>query len=72
MSEQGWTRVFIAAAIFNLAVGLPLLLDPAMGPKLLPLPAGDFIWPRLAGGLIVVLGSAISPSRAISTAIAVP
>ncbi len=56
MSEQGWTRVFIAAAIFNLAVGLPLLLDPAMGPKLLPLPAGDFIWPRLAGGLIVVFG----------------
>ena len=56
MTEQGWTRLFIAAAIFNLLVGLPLLLDPAMGPKLLPLPAGDFIWPRIAGGLIVMFG----------------
>jgi hypothetical protein len=56
MTEQGWTRLFIAAAIFNLLVGLPLLIDPAMGPKLLPLPAGDFIWPRIAGGLIVMFG----------------
>lgn len=56
MSEQGWTRFFVVAAIFNLAVGLPLLLDPAMGPKLLPLPAGDFIWPRLMGALIAVFG----------------
>ncbi len=56
MTEQGWTRLFIAAAIFNLLVGLPQLIDPAMGPKLLPLPAGDFIWPRIAGGLIVMFG----------------
>jgi len=55
MSEQGWTRVFVAAAIFNFLVGLPLLLDPTMV-KLLPLPSGDFIWPRLAGALIVMFG----------------
>lgn len=57
MSEQGWTRVFILAAIFNILIGLPLLLDPTMI-KLLPLPSGDFIWPRLAGGVIFVFGIA--------------
>lgn len=56
MSEQGWTRLFVAAAVFNLLVGLPLLIAPAMGPDILPLPAGDLIWPRLAGALIVVFG----------------
>jgi hypothetical protein len=55
MGEQGWTRVFVAAAIFNVLIGLPLLIDPAMI-KLLPLPSGDFIWPRLAGGLIFMFG----------------
>ena len=56
MGEQGWTRVFILAAIFNVLIGLPLLLDPAMGPKILPLPADDLIWPRLAGGMIFIFG----------------
>lgn len=56
MSEQGWIRVFTAAAIFNVLIGLPLLIDPSMMPKFVPLPAGDFIWPRLAGGLIFFMG----------------
>ncbi len=56
MSEQGWTRIFIAAAIFNILIGLTLLIDPAAMPKFVPLPAGDFVWPRLAGGLILLMG----------------
>lgn len=56
MSEAGWTRVFVIAAIFNILIGLPLLLDPSIMPKFIPLPAGDFIWPRIAGGLIFVMG----------------
>ncbi len=56
MSEQGWTRVFVVAAIFNVLIGLPLLLDPAMGPTILPLPAVDLIWPRLTGGMIFIFG----------------
>lgn len=55
MSESGWTRVFVLAAIFNILVGLPILIDPTMI-KLLPLPAGDFVWPRLAGALILMFG----------------
>lgn len=56
MGEQGWTRVFILAAIFNVLIGLPLLLDPAMGPKFLPLPPDELIWPRLTGGMILIYG----------------
>lgn len=56
MSETGWTRVFVAAAIFNALVGLQLLIAPASGIDALPLPAGDFLWPRMAGGLILMFG----------------
>ncbi len=56
MSETGWTRLFGLAAIFNILIGLLLLIDPSMMPKFVPLPADDFIWPRLAGGLIFFMG----------------
>ena len=56
MTEQGWTRVFVLAALFNALVGLQFLIAPASGLDALPLPAGDYLWPRLAGGLILMFG----------------
>jgi hypothetical protein len=52
-----WTVIFVVAALFNFAVGLPMLLAPeamlaALGQ---PVPA-DLLMTRLASLLIVVLG----------------
>lgn len=54
--SDSWSRAFVVAAIFNLLIGLCLLIAPGAGPALLPLPAGDWLWPRFAGGLILAFG----------------
>ena len=52
-----WTVVFILAAVFNVAVGLPLLIAPeAMLASLGQAVPDDLLMTRLASLLIVVLG----------------
>lgn len=58
MSEISWRRVFLAAGIINVIVGLVMLLAPATGASMtrLPIPADTFVFVRLAGGLIAAMG----------------
>jgi hypothetical protein len=52
-----WVFVFGLAAIFNLAVGLPMLLAPEVFFSLTGQPApADLLFVRMSGGLIAVFG----------------
>lgn len=56
MSDSFWMRLFLLAAIFNVLVGLPLLIDPTMVASPLPLPEGSWLFVRMAGACIVTFG----------------
>ena len=58
MSDTFWIRLFLVAGVYNLLAGLPMLLAPSTmaGISGLAMPAGDLMFPRLAGSLIVTLG----------------
>ena len=51
-----WKIVFAVAALFNLAVGLPLLLAPAAFYAALGQPVSDVLNAQVAGALIAVFG----------------
>ncbi len=55
MTDRFWMRFFAFAGIFNLLIGLPLLIDPGLLGKssIFPLPSGDWFWLRIAGACIV-------------------
>jgi hypothetical protein len=58
MSETGWRRVFLAAGVINIIVGLLLVLRPVTLASMtgLPVPADTFLYARLAGLLIATMG----------------
>lgn len=57
MSNSAWRVVFAAAAFFNCAVGLPLLLAPAQGVALMGVPAqASMLFVQMSGALIVMFG----------------
>ncbi len=58
MNETGWQRVFLAAGVINVVVGLLMLLAPATAASMarLPIPADTHLFVRLAGGLIATMG----------------
>lgn len=58
MSESGWQRVFLAAGLINVIVGILMVLAPvtAVSAMSLPVPRDSFIFVRLAGGLIGAMG----------------
>jgi hypothetical protein len=59
MSDIVWKIVFAAAALFNAAVGAPLLFAPVQGLALMGLgPQPLLLFVQLAGGLIVMFGLA--------------
>lgn len=59
MSDTIWKIVFGAAALFNTAVGAPLLFVPVQGLALMGLgPQPLLLFVQLAGGLIVMFGLA--------------
>lgn len=52
-----WRTFFVAAAIFNVLAGLPLLLAPEMMAVSLDMPPpADRLFPQLAGILIICFG----------------
>ncbi|MDO9337801.1 MAG: hypothetical protein Q7T61_15510 [Caulobacter sp.] len=53
---RAWKAVFAVAALFNFAVGLPLLIAPAAFYAMLGQTAPDILNAQLAGGLIAVFG----------------
>ena len=54
---SGWRLFFVAAAIFNLLAGAPLLIAPAeMQSALGVVPPDDLLFHRLAGLLILCFG----------------
>jgi hypothetical protein len=44
MNDRFWTRFFAFAGIFNLIVGLVLLIDPGLMGKWAALPKGDWFF----------------------------
>ena len=54
---SGWKTFFIVAAVFNFAVGLPLLIAPEVLLSMLGIPVpADPLFHRLSGLLIVCFG----------------
>lgn len=54
---MNWRMLFLAAAIFNFAAGLPLLLTPALMLQTLEVPApDDLTFHRMCGLLVVCFG----------------
>ncbi|MFO1236009.1 MAG: hypothetical protein U1F24_03095 [Alphaproteobacteria bacterium] len=53
MSDTFWTRLFLVAGIYNLLAGLPLLFAPS---ALAVTAAGDFLFLRMTGALVVTFG----------------
>lgn len=57
MTDRFWTRFFALVGIINLLVGVPLVIDPGMtGATPFPVPAGDWLYPRIAGASIAAFG----------------
>lgn len=57
MNDRFWTRFFAFAGIFNLIVGLVLMIDPSlMGKSWSVLPPDDWFFLRIAGAAITAFG----------------
>lgn len=57
MTDRFWARFFLAAGIYNILAGLPLVTDPGLLSSIIELPDGDWLFVRVAGACITESGA---------------